>query len=323
MFDSYPDYEQILARTQLVLFMLGMGSTLAVADFLQIGKKPRSLIVGLIGQMLITPLIAFAIGWVAGLGAGITTGLVLVASLPGGSMSKMFAYIARGNIALSITMSAFGTLLCIATIPLAFRYLAAGSLPSDFTVPVELVIVNELVLFLVLPLVGGMLFARYWPLYQLPFSRWTIRVGFVVAAVMVTGSLGSGRIDVTDYGWSVPLAVILFCILNQQVPMLPFRLLGWPDEDCVSVGIESTMRNINLSLALIALLFPAGRGSDPVGDAVLFVALYYGGTAFFFTVPLTLRLRRVIRRKQLAAMPQAETAVTPAGEMKFLDESIK
>src|SRR5258707_558432 len=66
-----------------------------------------------------------------------------------------------------------------------------------------------------------------------PFSRWCIRLGFVVVVVMVTGSLGSGRIQPGEYGWAVPLAIITFCLGSQQLSMLPFRLLGWSRPDCL------------------------------------------------------------------------------------------
>ena len=297
---SYAQLEQPFARTQLVLFMMGMGATLSVSDFTIIFRKPRSLSVGLAGQLLLIPVVAFLVGKIAGLSPGVITGLVMVASLPGGNISKMFTFLARGNVALSITMSACATLLCIVTIPLVFKLLLPEVLESaDSTRWVELEIVAELAFFLILPVVLGMLFARFWPKYQKVFSKWMIRLGFVIAGFMVLGSLGSGRIEPFSKGWMVPVTIIIFCILAQQLPMLPFRFLKWPDKDCVSVGIESTMRNINLALALLALLFPPGSPNAKVGSDVLFVALYYGGTAFFLGIPLVVRMRRVIRRQEL------------------------
>src|SRR5204862_5213112 len=111
-----------------------------------------------------------------------------------------------------------------------------------------------------------------------------IRAGFVVVVVMVTGSLGSGRIRPGEYGWSVPLAIIFFCLGSQQLSLLPFRLLGWPRADCLSVGMEATMRNLNLAFLIKALLFPpAVVASDEalrrIADGVLFVILFYAATA--------------------------------------------
>src|SRR5260370_24009450 len=122
--------------------------------------------------------------------------------------------------------------------------------------------------------------ARWAPERSGQFSTICLRFGFVVVAGMVIGALGSGRIRPGEYGWRAPLAIIGYCVAIQQVSMLSFRLRGWPPPDCLSVGIEVTMRNMNLALLLKALLFPAvARRSDPVSDGVLFVILFYAATA--------------------------------------------
>jgi BASS family bile acid:Na+ symporter len=122
-------------------------------------------------------------------------------------------------------------------------------------------------------------------------------MGFVFVVVMVVGSLGSGRIHPGEYGWKAPLAMIAFCVLAQQVSMFPFWLFGWPRPDKLSVGIEVTMRNLNLALLLKALLFPAtAKGIDPIADGVLFVILFYAGVALGSGLPLALIFRLKARR---------------------------
>jgi bile acid:Na+ symporter, BASS family len=302
MFDFYPEYEQLLARTQLVLFMTGMGMALAPADFLQIIRQPRSLMLGVVGQLVLAPLIAFVIILIGGFEAGIATGLLLVAALPGGNLSKVFTFVARGNVALSISLSALATLLSVISIPLVLRLGAGDALPREFSVPVDLIIIYELILFLLAPLFTGMVLARFMRRWKDTISKWLIRSGLVIAVFMVTCSIGTGRVKGHEYGWAVPLAIILFCVLSQQFSMLTFRLLRWPSRDTVAVGIETTMRNINLALAIVALLFPASGPANPVGDGIWFVALYYAAVGFFATIPLTLRMRRVIRRQQTLAL---------------------
>src|SRR5262249_55439445 len=110
------------------------------------------------------------------------------------------------------------------------------------------------------------------------FSRCCIWLGFVLVAVMVAGSFASGQVRPNEYGWQPQMAVIGFCVLTQQVSMLPFRLRRWPRPDCLAVGIEATMRNLNLALLLREVLFPGHVMSD-IADGVLFVILYYAGTA--------------------------------------------
>jgi BASS family bile acid:Na+ symporter len=110
-----------------------------------------------------------------------------------------------------------------------------------------------------------------------------------------------GRVRGHEYGWQVPLAIIIYCVLSQQLSMLVFRLMGWSSPDTVAVGIETTMRNINLAIALTVTIFTGVEGPHAVRDAMWFVALYYAAVAFFAAIPLALRMRRVIRRQQAKA----------------------
>ena len=310
MFDSffadYPQYEYMFARIQLILFMLAMGATLSMGDFVKVFRHPRSLGVATIIHLCVIPLLAVLVNWVGGLEPGIAVGLILVATMPGGTLSKLFTYIGRGNLALSITMSGCFTLGAIVTVPFLLRLLAFRYIPDEFQMPVGW-IVRDVFCYLVLPLLGGMVVSRFLSEHRLVFARWCVRIGFVFVFAMIIGSLGSGRIQVFEYGWRAPLAIILFCLLAQQVSMLPFRIMGWKAADLVAVGIEMTMRNINLALLLKALLFPAIKGVDPIADGVLFVVLFYAGTAFFFGTPLALRFRFYVMNGNEKSRPKRKT----------------
>src|SRR5579862_2448030 len=117
MFDWYPYYEYHCARTQLVLFTLGMGMTLSLADFAEIVRRPRSFLCALIGHLYVVPWVAVAINAWCGFEPGIAVGLILVAAMPGGALSKFFAYFGRGNMALSISLTGATTLLTLITVP--------------------------------------------------------------------------------------------------------------------------------------------------------------------------------------------------------------
>jgi BASS family bile acid:Na+ symporter len=299
MFNSYPQYEYLLAQVQLVCFMLGMGATLSGADFAGIFRSPKYLLAGFAGQYLLAPLLAVALTQWFRLEPGIAVGLVLISAMPGGPLSKVFAYLGRGNLALSISMTVIGTLGSIVSVPVLLRFLAYAHIPEEFRMPVDLVI-RDVTLFLLFPLGLGMKIAQWFPERRQIFSKWCIRAGFVVVAVVITGALGSERIKPRENGWQVPLAIILFCLLTMQGAMAPFRILGWPKPDCLAVGIEVTMRNMNLALLLKSLLFPAKEDMvDPIGNGVLFVILFYAGAAMVAGVPLMLNFRRMIGKEQL------------------------
>jgi BASS family bile acid:Na+ symporter len=303
MFDWYPDYEYHCARTQLVLFTLGMGMTLSLADFVEIARRPRSFAAALAGQLLLGPCLAVVINAVTDFEPGIKVGLILTAAMPGGALAKFFTYFGRGNMALSISLTGVTTLLTLATVPFMLQLLAAQHI-ENFTMPVGDIVI-DVALCLVLPLFVGLTVGRLWPGQHRLLSKICIRLGLLVVIVMIIGSLN--RIDLRQYGLGVPIAIILLCLIGQQLNMLPFRYFGWPRQDRMAAGIEITMRNMNLALLIKARLFSA---TDPVGVAVFFVILFYAGAAMGVGFPLALNHNRMARRESPAIDPAPEVCAS-------------
>lgn len=305
MFDWYPPHEYNFARAQLVLFTLGMGMTLSLADFVEIARRPISFASGLLGQLLVIPLIAVLINTIGNFPPGIAVGLILVAAMPGGAMSKLFAYFGRGNMALSISLTGVTTLLTLVTVPVMLHLLASRHL-EDFAMPVRDIVI-DVALCLLLPLTVGLFIGRLWPARHHLLSKICIRIGLCVVFVMIVGAVGSERIDAREHGLVVPIAIILFCVLGQQVNMLPFYLLPWPRRDRLAVGIEVTMRNMNLALLIHARAFPKSEivEVNQLGKDVFFVILFYASVALVAGLFLTLNHRRLARREMASSEPPA------------------
>src|SRR5262245_9447220 len=303
MFENYADYEYYLARIQIVLLMLGMGATLSVFDFARVFRHPRSLLAGLAFHFVGVPLIALLVIRVANPAPGVAVGILLIALMPSATLSKFFAHLGKGNMALTITMTVCTTLATLFTVPLMLGLLA-GDYASNFAAPVDEVI--PLVgLYLLLPLTVGIVIGMATPKYKKLFSRWCVILGWCTVALMVIGALGSGHIRPGDYGWQVHLAIIAFCLLIQQASMVPFYICRWPRPDRLAVGIETTMRNMNLAILLVGQIFPAHDDPHNLGGDALFVVLYYAAVAMIAGFPLALNHLRLARRTTPDHSPNA------------------
>ena len=193
--------------------------------------------------------------------------------------------------------------------PATLRLLAADYVPADFAMPVADIIADVLV-FLLAPLAAGMLVGRRWPTHRRRLGVWAVRLGFVFVAAIIVGSIGSGRIEPGEHGFRVPLAIILFCVAGQQLSMAPFYLLRLPRGDRLAIGMEVTMRNINLALLLDATMF---HGRRELHDGVLFVVLFYAAVALGAGITLALNHRRLARREQTAHPTAAPAKPTLGG----------
>lgn len=301
MFEFYLRNEYAFAATQLVLAMLGMGATTHVRDFIGVARQPKPFLVGAGVQLLAPPLVALLLSRLIDLPTGLALGLILIAAVPGGTVSNVLTFLARGNVPLSISLTAVTTVGCLVLTPLILRTLMAGHLPEDFRMPVDTV-AFDITFLLLLPLAVGMFIGTTMPNRRGAFSNACIRGSLVVIGLIVVGSLGAGRMDISAFGWSGPLVVVLFAVAIQQISNLVVLACGLRPPEMVAIGVEVTVRNANLAVLIKASLFPAVVGvADPVGDGILFVLLLYGGIALPVSLPLFLIGRRWhhnARRKQ-------------------------
>ncbi|MEM8500226.1 MAG: bile acid:sodium symporter family protein [Pseudomonadota bacterium] len=292
MFEFYLQHEYWFAAIQLGLAMLGMGATLAVSDFFKVLASPKAVTIGLLLQLCAVPLLAFLFISVFGLNSGIAIGIALIASIPGGTTSNVFTYLAGGNTPLSITITGVSTLACLFTTPFILQWLTAGAMPADFSMPVGQ-IAFEIGVCLLIPLFVGMLIHRYHPNNAQWVAKWGVRASLFVILLIVIGASGSGRLDIDAFGGRNIAYIIgftaLLVLLGAGVP----RLLGLANRDATAIEMEVVVRNTNLGILVNASLFPTMAGNvSGIGGTVLLALLLYGGMQLLLAMPFVFRNRR-------------------------------
>lgn len=293
----YVQYEYWFAAFQLVMAMLGMGATLTARDFRDVVREPRSVLLGLVIQLVLVPFAAFIFLRGLGLDGGIAIGIALIAAIPGGTTSNIFTFFARGNSALSISITGLTTLACLVTTPLILTALISESLPAGFSMPTGK-IVTEIGLTLLLPLALGMLYLYMFPLPAALVSKWCIRASLLGIAFIVIGSASAGRLNLDAFGMDNVLLVVLFTLALVVTGWVAPRLFRLTRADSTAIEFETFVRNTNLGVLLKASLFPASAGVNAqLGDTVLFTVLLYGGLQLLIApVLIKLRLREPQRR---------------------------
>ncbi len=149
----------------LIVLMFLLGTDLNRKSFTDVARNPRAVLVGMTGQLIILPLIAFCIAWVLKLPAVYFTGLVLIACCPGGSSSNVFSMLAKGDVALSVTLTALSSIITLFTIPVIMEFVSnfvSEQTGTQIVLPVGKLIVQNLVL-LFAPLLAGIAFRHFAP----------------------------------------------------------------------------------------------------------------------------------------------------------------
>ena len=280
MFQHYPDYHHLVASTQLVLAMFGMGMVTRLRDFVEIVLEPKPMLTGFLYQLIAIPLLTALMVHAISFPPEVAMGFILLSAMPGGSLSNVYTHLGRGNVALSVALTGVRTLLAVITAPIILRLMGGHYLPPQIIMPVGS-IMQEIFVFLLLPLAAGMLLARFIdPNPARIGSKWVVRASLVVVGILVVGSLGSGRIDFSRYAWWIPLSVFLYCLIIQIIILRGARHgLGFSQRDSMALGIESSMKNVNLAVLISASLFSIEGEHAHFGGGVLFTILLYGGVA--------------------------------------------
>ena len=147
----------------LIVLMFLLGIDLNKKAFLDVVKNPKAVVLGLIGQIVLLPMLAFAVAWVLDLPAVYFMGLVLVACCPGGSSSNVFSMLAKGDVALSVTLTALSSVITLFTLPIIMEFVASAvsnMLGMQIHLPIGKLLVQNLLLLFV-PMLLGSVFKHY------------------------------------------------------------------------------------------------------------------------------------------------------------------
>lgn len=236
----------------LGLIMLGMGMTLTLADFARVATRPGAVMAGVVAQFLIMP----AAGWAVAAGLDLPTpfavGLILVACCPGGTASNVVTFIARADVALSVTMTTCSTLAAVALTPLLAQLLAG-----------RLVEVDTLGLFVstlqvvILPVAGGVLMNRFAPAAVERVLPAAPLVSVLVIALVCGSIIGQNAAAVRESGPRLVAAIVLVHALGFAVGYAFARILGLPVTAARTISIETGMQNSGLGVVLAQRHFAA------------------------------------------------------------------
>jgi BASS family bile acid:Na+ symporter len=236
----------------LAVVMFGMGLTLHLSDFSYVLQMPRLIFAGIVLQYTIMPFTAIVLSDLMGLDPVLTAGMIVLGTCPGGTASNVICYLARGNVALSITLTAVSTLLAVILTPA----LTARLVSKSIDVPVLDMLLSILYMVIV-PVSAGVLLNHVAGKILKP-----VRVVFpllsVIAIVFIIAIIVSlNAQQVHQIGATVLIAVMLHNSSGLFLGYFTSRLLGYSPTECRTLAIEVGMQNSGLAVALAIKYFTA------------------------------------------------------------------
>jgi BASS family bile acid:Na+ symporter len=227
------------------IIMFGMGTSMAIGDFLGVIKMPKGVFIGALCQFTMMPILGVTLASLSNFPSEIAAGLILIGCVPGGMASNVMAYLAKANLALSITLTAVSTMLSPFITPFLMNTLA-----GEFIEINVLKMMWDIVKMVIIPIGVGLLFNKFlsgkakWLDELMPLVS---MLGIAVIIVIITAA---GRDSLLDIGGLLILLVLIHNLCGYTLGYWTGRLFRMNEKDCRTLAIEVGMQNGGLASGL-------------------------------------------------------------------------
>ncbi|MBO7689922.1 MAG: bile acid:sodium symporter family protein [Clostridia bacterium] len=235
----------------LMVVMFGMGLTLRLPDFVEVFRHPRDILLGCAAQFTIMPLLAFALGKVFGLPAGLLAGVILVGTCPGGTSSNVITFLSKGDVALSVGMTGVNTLLAPVLTPAITWLLLRTSVSVDV-----LGMFLSIIKVVIVPISLGFVINHFWGDKLQPVRESLPTVSVAAITLIVASVVSHNAEQILTTGAIVFVVVILHNLCGYGCGYLLAKLLKLPLSKRKALAVEIGMQNSGLATSLAGTAFP-------------------------------------------------------------------
>ncbi len=284
-------FSEYFLPATLALITLGMGLSITHQDVRNIFFRPRAVLIGITSQMLLLPLVACGIALVSNLDPMFKVGLIIIASCPGGATSNLLTYLLRGNVALSISMTAINSLITLITIPLSVSIALLVFLHADAEIHLDVWgTVLKVFMLTIVPAYIGITIRHHKTAFaeglNRPLKFILPIILFVVYVAVVFLDEGDETATKSDFLNLVPYALLLNALS---------MFLGWQvawitklkSRDRFTIAIEVGLQNSALAIYVASSILGSTK--------MALVAVVYGSFTFFSTALFAWIIKRVSR----------------------------
>ena len=240
-----------------IMFVLGLGLT--GSDFLRVIKQPRDFFVGAFSQIILLPIIAFILVKIWPIAPELAIGVMIIAAAPGGVTSNLITAFAKGDVALSISLTAIISLLCVITIP--FIVLTSIGLLNDANITQDISLFSmsrDMFLIVTVPVILGMLLRIFATGVALKFEPIAKKISIVLFVLVLLGAIAAERENVISYFAQAGLITLVLNVVMMVVAFYLAQLLGSKAEQKKCITIECGLQNGTLAIFVATTIFGGG-----------------------------------------------------------------
>ena len=268
-----------------IMFVLGLGLT--GSDFLRVIKQPRDFFVGAFSQIILLPIIAFVLVKVWPIAPELAIGVMIIAAAPGGVTSNLLTSFAKGDVALSISLTAIISLLCVITIP--FIVLTSVGLLSDSNITQDISLFSmsrDMFLIVTVPVLLGMLLRKFFSGVALKFEPIAKKVSILLFVLVLLGAIAAERENVISYFAQAGLITLALNVVMMVVAYMVAQLLASGTKQKKCITIECGLQNGTLAIFVAVSIF--GGGMYVIPAATYSLIMFATSLIFVYLVRKTI-----------------------------------
>ncbi len=270
----------LLLPLSLGIIMFGLGLGLTTEDFRRIARYPRAVLTGLGLQILVLPWAAFGLALLFRLPPELAVGLMLLAASPGGATANIYSHLARGDVALNITLTAINSLLCLVTLPLILNLSLEHFLGSGQYVPPPVKKIIEVAVIIVLPVLLGMFVRARFPGFAARAEKPLRLLAVVVLVLLIIAAVAQAWETLLAWFAAVGLACLLFNLISMGVGYGAPLALKLPRRQAIAIAMEIGIHNGTLAIYIALNVLANSVMSVPA--AIYSLMMFFTAALFAF-----------------------------------------
>ena len=236
----------------LSIVLFTMGTTLKVDDFINVFKNPKEIAAGISAQYIIMPLIAFCLASAFSLDTALTVGIILVGTVPGGTASDVITFLAKGDVALSVSLTAVSTVISPILTPLITLLLIGNQIQFN---PVDMFI--SIVEIVIVPIAIGLTLNYKFPDFCEKLKDYLPAISSMVVCLIVAGVIGANKQAILTSSMIIIVVIVLQYFIAMGLGFAIGHLVGMGRKQIITVAIELAFQNSGLSTSLAKTHFPS------------------------------------------------------------------
>ncbi|MBZ5714744.1 bile acid:sodium symporter family protein [Nannocystis pusilla] len=268
----------------LGVIMLGLGLSLTLEDFKRVVLMPKPVFVGLFCQMLVLPVVCFAIATGFDLPPALAVGLMLLSASPGGATANLFSHLAKGDVALNVTLTAVNSVLSLLTLPFIVNYSLVHFMGEGKVIPLQFDKVIQVFAIVLVPVAIGMFVRSKKPAGAARLEKPVKILSAVFLLLVIAATVAKERAHVVEYFQQVGLAALAFNLVSMAVGYLVPLVVRLPRRQAVAIGMEIGIHNGTLAIAIASAPTLLNNSAMAVPPAVYSLIMFFTAAAFGYLV---------------------------------------